>query len=133
MSEPICANCGRRVEAGLRGVVIGDRCPHCRLPRQSPVIEAELAMATEGWTSPVIVRTYPSDKAGRLERGAEAELLGHHGYVPSAQVEESPGLANSGRVFLARVLSVLAIAPLPLAPLHSISVTYSKEAQAQDQ
>jgi hypothetical protein len=132
MAKHICVNCGQDIGAGVFGFVVGRRCPHCGLPWQSPVIEAELAKASEGWTSPVVVRTYPSDKAGRVERGAETRLLRLHGYALSGQAEESPGLVHSGRIFLARVLSALAIGPLPDAPKDSVNVTYTKQAPGQE-
>ncbi len=63
--------------------------------RERLELERDLARASDGWTTLVIVRSFPADAAGQLRLREETELLGRHGYIPSMQLSQTGKLKTS--------------------------------------
>jgi hypothetical protein len=61
-------------------------------------ISHELARATDGWTAPLVVRSYPNEAAARERASREASVLEGHGYraVLRRQQGDEPGPAGAG-------------------------------------
>jgi hypothetical protein len=69
--------------------------------------ERELRSATKGWTLPIVVRTYESNRKGEAAFADEAAILARHRYQPSMQSAEGSHL-HAGRLLLTGGLSVFA-------------------------
>jgi hypothetical protein len=57
----------------------------------------ELARATDGWTAPVVTRSYRNDSTARVRESREAAILQGHGYEAILR-RETGGLSALGQV-----------------------------------
>ena len=58
----------------------------------------ELALATEGWTAPLVIRRYRNDSATRRRVWAEAGVFTRHGYRPQLHRSQRADAALSRAV-----------------------------------
>lgn len=88
-------------------------------------VEDALAIATNDWTDPVVVRTYTSDETGRVMLPLEARVLAAYGYQPATQAAEG-GHLNVGRLLATGGWSILFSASRTPG---SATVTYARSSR----
>lgn len=82
-----------------------------------------LGVATDNWTSPVVVRTYKGKNASKELEG-EAQLFALRGYAPQGQAADG-GHFHAGRLLLTGGLSIFA-GRRGIRSKNSISVTFAR-------
>jgi hypothetical protein len=104
-------------------------CNTCWKPwdRVDPVVLADLEHATQGWTLPLVPRTYQDKEPDRLRLTVEAKRMTEHGYEPSMQSQDG-GHIHVGRLLMTGGWSVLA-GQSGIRSKGGMTITYTRKAE----
>jgi hypothetical protein len=94
----------RRLARDLRDAINQRRTPP---PERPDPAEVALALASNGWILPAVLRQYRNDEGGQQTFAHEADIFDRHGYRASAQSVDG-GHVHVGRLLVTAGWSVIA-------------------------